>query len=167
MGGPSGLSLPPLGAGGRARVRLGRAPAAAPPLRRHADRIRQLEEEIYTFASRHRRALPALAAAEIGFHALGVAEIYLTLWLLGASAPSLLTAFLFETANRLITVVFKVVPLRLGVDQVGTAGFATLIGLQAKTGAAIAIIRQLRVLFWAAAGGVLLLREGLTANRKP
>jgi Lysylphosphatidylglycerol synthase TM region len=143
---------------------MSRALGIAPPLRKHADRIRKLEEEVYTFASRHRRALPALAAAEIGFHVLGVAEIYLTLWLLNVTAPALLTAFLFETANRLITVVFKVVPLRLGVDQAGTAGFAALIGLQAKTGLALAIIRQLRVLFWAATGGLLLVREGLSGR---
>lgn len=143
---------------------MSRALAVAPPLRKHADRVRQLEEEIYTFAARHRAALPALAAAEIGFHVLGVAEIYLTLWLLNVTAPTLLTAFLFETANRLITVVFKFVPLRLGVDEAGTAIFAPLIGLPAKTGLALAIIRKARMLFWAAAGGVLLVREGLSAR---
>jgi hypothetical protein len=141
---------------------ISRALGHAAPLRKHAARIRQIEEEIYTFASRHRRALPALAVAELGFHVLGVTEIYLTLWLLNVTAPTLLTAFLFETANRLITVVFKIVPLRLGVDEAGTAGFATLIGLPAKTGLALAIIRKARMLFWAAAGGLALVREGFS-----
>lgn len=141
---------------------ISRALGHAAPLRKHAARIRQIEEEIYTFASRHRRALPALAAAELGFHVLGVTEIYLTLWLLSVTAPTLLTAFLFETANRLITVVFKIVPLRLGVDEAGTAGFATLIGLPAKTGLALAIIRKARMLFWAAIGGLVLVREGFS-----
>src|SRR6185503_7647470 len=111
------------------------------------------------------RALPALAAAELGFHILGVVEIYLTLWLLN-TAPTLLTAFLFETANRLITVVFKFVPLRLGVDEAGTAIFAPLIGLSSKTGLALAIIRKLRMLFWAIAGGILLVREGLSGRAR-
>ena len=145
---------------------MSRALGIAPPLRKHADRIRQLEEEIYTFASRHRRALPALAAAEMGFHVLGVAEIYLTLWLLNVSSATLFTAFLLETANRLITVVFKVVPLRLGVDEAGTAGFAMLIGLPGKTGLAIAIVRKLRTVFWAAAGGLLLVRQGLSGRAR-
>lgn len=145
---------------------MSRALRLAPPLRKHADRMRQMEEEIYTFASRHRGALPALAAAEVGFHALGVTEIYLTLWLLHGTAPTVLTAFLFETANRLINVVFKVVPLRLGVDEAGTAGFATLIGLPAKTGLALAIIRKARMLFWAVAGGILLVREGLSGRAR-
>jgi hypothetical protein len=145
---------------------VSRALGSTRPLRKHADRIRQMEEEIYTFASRHRSALPALAAAEIGFHALGVTEIYFTLWLLNGTAPTLFTAFLFETANRLLQVVFKFVPLRLGVDEAGTAGFAALIGLPVKTGLALAIIRKARTLFWAIAGGILLVREGLSGRAR-
>src|SRR3990170_419269 len=75
---------------------ISRALGLAPPLRRHAVRIREIESQIYTFASRHRRALPALAAAEMGFHALGVSEIYLTLWLLNGAPPALVTAFILE-----------------------------------------------------------------------
>jgi hypothetical protein len=145
---------------------ISRALGVAPPLRKHAARIRQLEEEIYTFASRHRGALPGLAAAEMGFHVLGVAELYFTLSLLSTSGPTLLYAFLFETANRLITVVFKVVPLRLGVDEVGTAWFATLIGVPYKTGLALAIIRKFRMVSWAAAGAVLLIRAGLSGRAR-
>ncbi|HMC77672.1 MAG TPA: lysylphosphatidylglycerol synthase domain-containing protein [Vicinamibacterales bacterium] len=145
---------------------ISRALGVAPPLRKHAARVRQLEEEIYTFASRHRGALPGLAAAEIGFHVLGVAELYLTLWLLSTTGPTLLYAFLFETANRLITVVFKVVPLRLGVDEVGTAWFATLIGVPYKTGLALAIIRKFRMVSWSAAGAVLLIRAGLSGRAR-
>jgi hypothetical protein len=145
---------------------VSRAVGSAPPFRKHADRIRTMEEQIYTFASRHRSALPALGIIEIGFHVLGVTEIYLTLWLISGTAPALLTAFLFETANRLITVVFKVVPLRLGVDEVGTAGFAMLIGLPPNTGLTLAIIRKARMLFWAAAGGILLVREGLSGRAR-
>ena len=136
---------------------ISRALGAAPRLRGQADRMRALEAQIYTFASRHTRALPALAAAEITFHALGVAEVYLTLWLLNAPA-SFLTAFLFESANRLITVVFKFVPLRLGVDEAGTAAFARIVGLAAKTGLSVGIVRKVRVIFWAAAGAQLLVR---------
>jgi hypothetical protein len=102
--------------------------------------------------------------AELGFHALGVAEVYLTLWLLNVPSTSLLTAFLFETANRLITVVFKFIPLRLGVDETGTAWFAQMIGLTARTGLSLGIIRRARVLFWAAAGGLLLVREGFVSR---
>jgi hypothetical protein len=76
--------------------------------------------------------------------------------------PSLLNAFILETANRLITVVFKVIPLRLGVDEAGTAYVAQLLGLSTRTGLAIAIVRKMRMLCWSLAGGVLLVREGFT-----
>lgn len=140
---------------------ISRALGLAPPLRRHAGRMQEIETRIYTFASRHRGALPALAVAEIGFHALGVAEIYLTLWMLNGSAPSLLTSFILETANRLVTVVFKIIPLRLGVDEAATTYISQVLGLTARVGLSMAIIRKLRMLAWALVGGVLLVREGL------
>jgi hypothetical protein len=141
---------------------VSRALRFAPRLARHADRVHAVEAEIYSFAARHRGALPVLAAAEIGFHALGVAEAYLTLWLLNGAAPAAMTAFILETTNRLITVVFKFVPLRLGVDEAATA-FLTqqVLGLGARAGLSMAIVRKIRVLFWAVAGGLVLVREGL------
>jgi hypothetical protein len=145
---------------------VSRAAGLAPPLRRHASRIEAIEAQFYTFASRHRHALPALAAAEMGFHALGVMEIYLTLWVLMDAPPPLMTAFILETANRFVTVVFKVVPLRLGVDEAASTYVAQLLGLAPRLGLAMAIIRKLRMLFWALAGGVLLVREGF-APRTP
>lgn len=135
----------------------------APRLARHADRVRALEADIYTFAGRHRGVIPVLAAAEVGFHALGVWEAYLTLWLLNGLPPPVMTAFILETANRLITVVFKFVPLRLGVDEAATA-FLTqqVLGLGARPGLSTAIVRRVRVLFWAVAGGLVLVREGFS-----
>jgi hypothetical protein len=140
---------------------ISRALGLAPPLRKHVDRLRDMESQVYTFVFRHPGSLPGIAAAEIGFHALGVAEVFLTLWMLDGSPPPVLTAFILETANRLITVVFKFVPLRLGVDEAGTAGFARIVGLGAATGLSLAIVRRVRILFWAGAGGVLLLRRGI------
>ena len=129
-------------------------------LRRHADRVRALEEQIYGFAARRRAALPAVVLAETAFHALGVAEVHVTLTLLYGSPPPLVTSFILETTNRLITVVFKFVPLRLGVDEAGTALFTQVLGLGSQTGVTLAIVRKARVLFWMAAGALLLVREG-------
>jgi hypothetical protein len=141
---------------------ISRMLTVAPPLRRHADRVRTLESDIYSFTSRRKAALPALAAAETGFHALGVAEAYLTLWLLGIE-PTLFVAFLLETTNRLITVVFKFVPLRVGVDEAATAVLTQqVLGLGARAGLVIAIVRKVRMLFWGVAGGLVMVREGIT-----
>jgi hypothetical protein len=87
------------------------------------------------------------------------------LWLLNRTPPPLLTAFILETTNRLITVVFKFVPLRLGVDEAATA-FLTqqVLGLGARAGLSTAIVRKVRMLFWAIAGGLVLVREGLNPS---
>jgi Lysylphosphatidylglycerol synthase TM region len=142
---------------------VSRALRFAPGLARHADRVAALETAVYSFASRHRGAVPRLAAAEVGFHALGVAEAYLTLWLIYRVPPAFLSAFMLETANRLITVVFRFVPLRLGVDEAATATLTQqVLGLGAATGVSMALVRKVRMLFWALAGGLLLVREGLS-----
>ena len=44
--------------------------------------------------------------------------------------------------------------------------FAPLIGLSPKTGIALAIIRKLRMLFWAVTGGILLVRAGLSGRAR-
>ena len=141
---------------------ISRALALAPPLRRHSERIQEIESRIYTFTSRHRGRLPLLAVTEVSFHVFGVAENYLTLWALLGVAPPLLIAFILETVNRLITVVFRFIPMRLGVDEVGTGYLTQLLGLGVSVGTSIAIIRKLRILSWALVGGILLVREGLT-----
>jgi lysylphosphatidylglycerol synthase-like protein len=138
---------------------ISRALAMAPPLRRHTARIQEIESQIYSFASRHRRTLPWVAAAEIGFHALGVTEIYVTLWALSGTPPPAMTAFILETTNRLVTVVFKIVPMRVGVDEAVTVYVSQLLGLGPRPGLALPIIRKLRILFWAITGGALLVHE--------
>ena len=144
---------------------ISRALGLAPRLRGYTDRMRDIESRVYSFASRRPAAAAGVAAAEAGFHVLGVAEIHLTLWLLSGRthAPPLLTSFILETTNRLITVAFRFVPLRLGVDEAGTAFFATLLGLDSGIGVAISIVRKLRILTWSAIGAVLLVRAGLAA----
>jgi hypothetical protein len=145
---------------------VSRALGLWPAVRHHAERVRALERELYSFASRHAGRLPALAAAEIGFHALGVAEVYLTLRLLSGEPPSLLTCFILETANRLIQVVFKVVPLRLGVDEAASAWFTGILGLGTNTGLTLALVRKVRMLVWTAAGALFLVREGLSPGAR-
>ena len=86
------------------------APALGRPHR--IDKVRRLEQEIYTFAARRRGTAGAIVAAELIFHALGVLEVYVALWLLLGEAPSIVTSFILETANRLIIVLFKFIPMQ-------------------------------------------------------
>jgi hypothetical protein len=127
-------------------------------------KIRALEDRVYTFASRERRALLPLAGLELAFHALGVLEVHVTLWLLLGNQPPLMTSFVLETVNRLITVVFKPVPIQVGVNEAGTALVTQVLGLTLQTGITLAIVRKARVLFWIVAGSALLVRHGLTTR---
>lgn len=137
----------------------------SPRLRTRLDKLRRLEQDIYTFASRRRQAVGPLVATELLFHALGVLEVHLTLWLLLGTAPPLVTSFVLETVNRLITVVFKFVPMQVGVNEGGTVLATQILGLTAGVGLTLAIIRRARVLFWQLVGTALLVRHGLTTRR--
>jgi hypothetical protein len=128
-------------------------------------RLESLEAKTFALYARRRSRLPAVWLLEVAFHAAGVAEIYLTLWLLAGRPPSLLAAFALESANRVITIVFKVVPLRLGVDEAGTALVTRALGLGTATGVTLALVRKARVLVWVVCGLLLLVRRGLSVRR--
>jgi hypothetical protein len=129
------------------------------------DKLRAIEREVLTFASRRRGAIVPLVALELAFHALGVAEKHLTLWLILPSPPALLTSFIVETADRLITVAFKFVPFQVGVGEVGTGLVTQILGLGAAPGVTLSIVRKARMGIWSLAGTALLIRRGLTARR--
>jgi hypothetical protein len=138
----------------------------SPLLEGRLEKIRKLEHDIYTFASRRRQAVGALVTMELLFHALGVLEVHLTLWLLLGGPPPLVTSFILETANRLITVVFKFVPMQQpGLNEVSTVLVAQALGLTAPIAGTLAIVRRARMLFWQLAGTALLVRRGVSTRR--
>lgn len=129
-------------------------------------KIRRLEQDIYTFAARRPRTALTVTATEIAFHGLGVLEVHLTLWLLRGEPPPLATSFILETANRLITVLFKFIPMQqLGVNEVGTLLVAGTLGVGDTDASTLALARRARMLFWQLAGTGLLLRHGITTSR--
>jgi hypothetical protein len=142
----------------------GMIPALARPHR--LAKVRRLEEEIYTFAARRRATAGAIVFAELTFHALGVLEVYVSLWLLTGARPSLVTSFILETANRLIIVLFKFIPMQQPVvGGAATVLVARALGLSQETALALAIVRGGRMLFWQLAGTLLLVRHGISTRR--
>jgi hypothetical protein len=123
-------------------------------------RLREIEQQIYTFAIRRRGAILPIVAAELGFHALGVLEVWLTWWFMQGAPPPLLIAFILEGANRLIIVLFKFVPLQLGVAEWGSGSFTQILGYGAAIGGTLSIVRKVRVVFWVLVGTTLLIRKG-------
>jgi hypothetical protein len=131
-------------------------------LRAHVDSIRDLEDRVHRFARRNPARVFQVLLYEFLFHAAGVAEIYVLLLLLVGGSPQtlLLQAIVLETVNRLITIAFKFVPMRIGVDEAGSELVTQVLALTSGVGVTMAIVRKARTLLWAGLGvGLLALRH--------
>jgi hypothetical protein len=126
------------------------------------DKLRAIEQQVLTFVSRRRRAIVPLAALELSFHGLGVLEKHLTLWLILGGPPPILTSFIVETTDRLITVAFKFLPFQVGVGEAGTGLVTKLLGLSGAVGVTVSIVRKARMGIWSLIGTLLLVQRGLT-----
>lgn len=112
-----------------------------------------------------RRPIPQLLGIfglELAFQVLAVAEVYITLSLISPIQPTIGSAIVLETIGRLVTIAFKYLPMRIGVDEAGAAWCAGLLQLGSQTGITLAVVRKLRLLFWSAVGLALLGRERAT-----
>jgi hypothetical protein len=125
------------------------------------ERLREIEVHFYAVLTWPWTRIAHVALWEAAFHVAAVAEVFLVLRLLPIGRDvTLLQAFVLETAGRLIVVVFKFVPYRLGVDEAGSAMIARALALDPTLGVALALVRRLRVLFWNAIGlGLLVVRR--------
>jgi hypothetical protein len=122
-----------------------------------------LEDRIYGFYQRNGARFLPILLLEACFHLAGICEIYVTLSFISPQQPpTLLTAFILESVNRVITVAFKFIPLRMGVDEAGTGKVSKVLLFAEATGVTLAIIRKARDVFWAAVGMALLVQRGLS-----
>ena len=140
----------------------GRGIARAWLLDKGVPRARTLEERIYGFYQRNSGRLVLIFLLEVCFHLAGVLEIYVTLYFISIVPPTLLTAFILESVNRIINVVFKFVPLRTGIDEAGTGMLSKVLGFTTAIGVTLAIVRKARDIFWTAIGVGLMVRRGLS-----
>ncbi|MBK9153934.1 MAG: flippase-like domain-containing protein [Chloracidobacterium sp.] len=123
--------------------------------------VRLFENFIYGFYRRHPKRFLPISLCEAGFHALGVVEVWFILGRLMENA-SPLNAFLLESVSRLITIIFKLIPFLIGVDEAGAEFVAETVAVGAGIGVTLAIIRKGRILFWTAVGLALILKRGLS-----
>lgn len=122
------------------------------------DKIRTLETSSYAFVRARPGRLVSVIACEASFHVLSVAETWITLVFLGHHSFAL--AFVLDTVQRVINVIFRVVPLKIGVDEVGSGLTSAALGYGGALGVTMGVIRKLRVLAWALIGLALLGRRG-------
>lgn len=124
--------------------------------------VRLFENLIYGFYRRYPQRFIPICLLELGFHLLGVFEGWYILSRLLTVTPNFLTAFLLESVSRLITIVFKLVPLVVGVDEAGARFVTKTLAIGAGIGITVALIRKGRILFWTAIGLILIIKRGLS-----
>lgn len=122
-----------------------------------ADAFREVEARIYGVLRWPFLRLAQVASWEVAFHIAAVAEVWLVLRLLpAASGATLVDAFLLESAGRFVTIAFKFIPYRLGIDEAGSGAVAQVIGIGPAAGVTLALVRRLRILVLNAVGLVRL-----------
>jgi len=128
---------------------------------RGLERLQDLERITYRCLRAAPMKVLIVAGCQVAFHICSIVESWLTLYLL--TGESLwLNAFLFDTLNRIINVVFRVVPLRVGIDEFSASSLASILSLPPAIGLTIALVRKARLLFWVTIGLGVVWRRAFT-----
>jgi hypothetical protein len=128
-------------------------------VRRLSEIVRSFERTAYATTTHPGARIGVVAASAAMFHVLSFLEMWLTLWLVtGESLP--VAAFILDTVGRLTNAFFKVIPLQLGVLQVGSEPGRARYRTAARVGVLVSLIRTARVLVWTAVGLVILGKHG-------
>ena len=122
---------------------------------------RLFENLIYGFYRQYPQRFVPIFTLQILFHALGVFEVWFILNRLSDFA-TVYSAFLLESISRVITVVFKLIPFLIGVDEAGAQFVTETLALGASLGVTLAIVRKGRIIFWAITGVIIILKRGLS-----
>ena len=141
---------------------LARIGVASAVVERAAARVLNIELRMHHDYPRDWSRVLVVAALHFSFHLLAIIEVFLVLSLISDRPPTVIDAFVLEAANRFVNVVFKFVPMRVGVDEAGTALFADLLAYGATAGVTMAVVRKGRMLVWTAFGVAALVRRGLS-----
>ncbi|MBX3298594.1 MAG: flippase-like domain-containing protein [Acidobacteria bacterium] len=123
--------------------------------------VRLFENMIYGFYRRYPRRFLPICGFEAAYHIIGIAEVWYVLYRLGDAFPSLLNSFLLESVSRLVTIMFKLIPFVIGVDEAGAQFVGDTVGLAAGVAVTLALIRKGRILFWTAIGILFIVKRGL------
>jgi hypothetical protein len=122
--------------------------------------VRLFENFIYGFYRRYPKRFLPICLIEAAFHMLGILEVWFILNRI--SSADLLSAFLLESVSRLITIIFKLIPFVIGVDEAGARFVAETVAVGAAVGVTLAVIRKGRILFWTGVGLLLIIKRGLS-----
>jgi glycosyltransferase 2 family protein len=116
-----------------------------------AEAMRDVEAQIYGVPQWPLGRILHVVSWEAAFHVAAVAEVWIVLETL-VPTVTLIDAFLLESAGRFVTVAFKFVPYRLGIDEAGSGAVAIVIGFAPAVGVTLALVRRLRIIVLNAVG---------------
>ena len=124
--------------------------------------VRLFENLIFGFYRQYPRRFLPIFSFQVLFHILGILEVLFILSRISGAIPSFFNAFLLESMSRVITIVFKLVPFLVGIDEAGAQFITETLALGAGVGVTLAIIRKGRILFWMAIGMIFIVKRGLS-----
>ena len=120
------------------------------------DYIYQVETNVYDFYTERRGSFYKLIGINFLAHALGICEVYVTLYLLGFT-PNIVNSFIIESLTKVINLVFSFVPGTVGVYEGGTGVILHTLGYVTATGVMLGLVRKGSILFWTSIGLAILL----------
>jgi hypothetical protein len=124
---------------------------------RWRQKLAGLRQSVLEFSAGHPSRVWRVFALHLAFHAVAALEVFLTLgWLIPAHTPTWAEAVMFSALDRVMTAVFKFVPLRAGVDEASSGALAPLLGIDATFGVTLAVVRKVRNLAWALVGMLII-----------
>ncbi len=124
--------------------------------------VKLFEDLIFGFYREYPRRFLPIFLLQVAFHLFGILEVWFVLNRISPVAPDFFASFLLESMSRVITIVFKLIPFLIGVDEAGAQFVAQTLALGAGIGVTLAIIRKGRVLFWTAVGLILIAKRELS-----
>lgn len=131
-------------------------------LEHRRESVREFEDLILDFYQKYPGRFIPILLLECGYHLLGITEVYFVLSRISSIAPTIYLSFLLESVSRVITVIFKLIPFLVGVDEAGAQFITETLALGAGLGVTLAIIRKGRMLFWVGIGVLITLKRGLS-----
>jgi uncharacterized membrane protein YbhN (UPF0104 family) len=134
-------------------------------LGRYEHDLGAMEMEIYDFFLTRKALFLGLLALEFATNFTGIGEAYLVLKATTAHT-SVVAAYLTESTNRAVQLLFAFVPLGLGVDEGFAATTLRTLGYSASEGISLAIIRKIRTVFWVGVGLVLTAKYSLAGSER-
>ena len=124
--------------------------------------VRLFENIIFDFYRRYPNRFLPISLYQAIFHALGIIEVWFILSKISEAIPTFYSAFLLESVSRVVTIIFKLIPFAIGVDEASSQFISQNLELGLAVGITIAILRKGRILFWAIIGVLIILARGLS-----